>query len=132
MKLEDDKKKEELDRLMQEQRKVEDEKKEEEQRKEAISLEKASQVPDEPPEDYQGKVSRLRFRVAGGEVISRRFLASNSLRDMLNFLIARGFHIEDYKVLTTYPRRDVSSLDENSTLESLKLYPQETLILEER
>ncbi|GFR80461.1 FAS-associated factor 1-like [Elysia marginata] len=131
-KLEDDKKKEEMDRLMQEQRKVEDEKKEEEQRKEAISRDIASQVPEEPPANHKGKVARLRFRVPNGDIINRRFLASHSLRDMLNFLIAQGFHIEDYKVLTRYPPRDVSSLDAGETLETLKLYPQETLILEER
>ncbi|GFN79067.1 fas-associated factor 1-like [Plakobranchus ocellatus] len=131
-KLEDYKKKEEMDRLMEEQRKVEDEKKEEEQRKEAISRCVASEVPPEPAENCGGKIAKLRFRVPGGDVINRRFLASHCLRDVLNFLTARGFHIEDYKVLKTYPKMDISSLDKSSTLESLKLFPQETLFLEER
>ena len=76
----------------------------------AISRVVAAQVPDEPSADDKGKVARLRFRVSGGDIINRRFLASHRLNDVLNFLISRGFHIEDYKVLTTYPRRDVSRL----------------------
>lgn len=69
----------------------------------------AKSVPEEPAEDAEGAVSRLRFRVPGGGVITRSFWSENTLQDVLNFLTAQGFHTEDYKVITTYPRRDVSS-----------------------
>lgn len=65
-------------------------------------------MPDEPPEDALGAISQLRFKCPGGEVITRRFWAENTLQDVLNFLTAEGFHTEDYKVITTFPRRDVS------------------------
>ncbi|BFZ17016.1 hypothetical protein BsWGS_20055 [Bradybaena similaris] len=131
-KLEDDKRREEMERLIEEQRKVENQKQEEKLIKEAISKSIATTVPDEPPEDSTARISSLRFRVPKGETITRRFLAENTLGNVLNFLTSQGYHTEDYKVLTTFPRRDISALDTASTLEALKLYPQETLILEER
>ncbi|KAK7501481.1 hypothetical protein BaRGS_00007285 [Batillaria attramentaria] len=105
---------------------------EEEAVKEAIKESIAKSVPDEPAEDAEGAIAKLRFRIPGGQLIERRFWADNTLQDLLNFLTGKGFHTEDYKVLTTYPRRDVTQLDLSQTLESVKLYPQETLTLEEK
>ncbi|CAG5134193.1 unnamed protein product [Candidula unifasciata] len=131
-KLEDDKRREEMDRLIEEQRKVENQKQEQKLIKEAISKSIATTVPDEPSEDSTARISFLRFRAPKGQILTRRFFAENTLGDLLNFLTSQGYHTEDYKVLTTFPRRDISVLDTASTLEALKLYPQETLILEER
>nr|KAG5709778.1 hypothetical protein BaRGS_032602 [Batillaria attramentaria] len=80
---------------------------EEEAVKEAIKESIAKSVPDEPAEDAEGAIAKLRFRIPGGQLIERRFWADNTLQDLLNFLTGKGFHTEDYKVLTTYPRRDV-------------------------
>uniref|UniRef100_A0A0B7B6C6 UBX domain-containing protein n=1 Tax=Arion vulgaris TaxID=1028688 RepID=A0A0B7B6C6_9EUPU len=131
-KIEADKQREEMEKLIEEQKEVENQKQEKKLIKEAISKSIATAVPDEPPEDGNGRICCLRFRVTKTETITRRFLAENTLGDLLNFLTSLGFHTEDYKVLTTFPRRDISALDTSSTLEALKLYPQETLILEER
>ncbi|XP_005105164.1 FAS-associated factor 1 [Aplysia californica] len=132
LKEEEVKRQEERAREMEKQKKVEDQKKEDELKKEAISKSVAKSVPDEPVAGSSDKVSNLRFRVMGGEMITRRFYAHNCVGDILNFLTSKGFHTEDYKVLTTFPRRDISTLDKSQSLESCKLYPQETLILEER
>ena len=83
-------------------------------------------------------------------------MASDSLQTVLDYLTIEGFPEEEYKVLSSWPRRDVSSrkkkkslfviiniiffffffqltaLDTNQTLKELKLYPQETLTLEEK
>lgn len=74
----------------------------------AISKSIATTVPDEPPEDSTARICSLRFRVPKGETITRRFLAENTLGNVLNYLTSQGYHTEDYKVLTTFPRRDVS------------------------
>ncbi|KAK0069645.1 delta-like protein D [Biomphalaria pfeifferi] len=131
-KVEDDKRREEQQRLIAEQERNFKEKEEAERMKEAISKSIATTVPEEPHEMCTERVTCLRFRVPRGEIITRRFFVENSLRDLLNFLTSKGFHTEDYKVITTFPRRDISGLDPSSTLEALNLYPQETLILEER
>jgi len=53
-------------------------------------------------------------------------------QDLLNFVTANGFLIEEYKLISSWPRRDLTAIESSQTLESLKLYPQETVILEER
>ncbi|CAH1774832.1 unnamed protein product, partial [Owenia fusiformis] len=105
---------------------------EEEMEKQAIQKSLADMLPDEPPTDCKEPVSMLRLRCPKGETIVRRFLASTALHVLLKFIVTKGFHLEDYKVLTTYPRRDLTTLDENMSLHDHKLFPQETLILEER
>lgn len=74
----------------------------------AIQQSAALQIPDEPEENSEEPVARLRFRTPTGEVKLRRFRASEPLRNVLFYLTSEGFHIEDYKILTTFPRRDVS------------------------
>ncbi|KAK3091347.1 hypothetical protein FSP39_019169 [Pinctada imbricata] len=132
----DKRKAEEQKRLQEEeirkQKEEESKRQEEEQRKMAIQEVAATQIPDEPSESCKLPVSCLRFRMPDGTIKSRRFLASEPLKHVLYFITSEGFHTEDYKVLTTFPRRDISQLEEDRSLEELKLYPQETLILEER
>jgi len=53
-------------------------------------------------------------------------------QDLLNFVTANGFLIEEYKLISSWPRRDLTAIESSQTLETLKLYPQETVILEER
>lgn len=68
----------------------------------------ANAVPAEPPPDYAGLTATLRFRCPGGETMQRRFRAEETLGILLNFLGSQGYPSSDYKVLTSYPRRDVS------------------------
>ena len=98
----------------------------------------------------------------GGNQLERRFLASQTLQTVLDYLTIEGYPSSEYKVLSSWPRRDVSkflyisdvpgihasiryqnlsktffifqltTLDTKQTLMSLKLYPQDTLILEEK
>ena len=42
--------------------------------------------------------------------LERRFLASDTLQTVLDYLTIEGFHHEEYKVLSSWPRRDVSIL----------------------
>ena len=41
-------------------------------------------------------------------MITRRFLVTSRLQVLLNFVTAKGYDTANYKVLTTFPRRDVS------------------------
>ena len=68
----------------------------------------ANSIPDEPPADCKQEMARLRFRCPDGKVVSRRFLGDTQLTVLFDYLMLEGYRIVDYKVLTTFPRRDVS------------------------
>jgi len=89
----------------------------------------ASSLPPEPDVDCGKTLANIRFRAPGSQ-LQRRFLGSETLSTLLMFLRSEGFRPEEYKVITSFPRRDISSLDKTASLESLKLCPQETLTLE--
>ena len=67
-----------------------------------------SQLTVEPPEDCQEPVATIRFRLPTGEMLTRRFIATNPMGMVIMFLGTKGYHTEDYKILTTYPKKDVS------------------------
>jgi len=89
--------------------------------------------------------------------LERRFLASDRLGLVFDYLASEGFPIKEFKVLSSWPRRDVSirqkehlnftaqinvlysililqitTLNPDRNLEEVKLVPQETLTLEEK
>ena len=45
----------------------------------------------------------------GNQQLERRFLASNTLQTVLDYLTTEGYPSSDFKVLSSWPRRDVSS-----------------------
>lgn len=89
-------------------------------------------VPEEPPEDSEEKTCTLKIRFPGGNVEQRRFLASNLLQDVVNFVGSKNFMVSQYKILTSFPRKDLTEQDFGLSLEHLKLCPQETVFVEER
>lgn len=67
-----------------------------------------------------------------GETWQRRFTASDKLSSVLDFMTSHGYFTEEYKLLSSWPRRDLTTESIEKTLEELKLFPQETLTLEQR
>ena len=51
----------------------------------------------------------IRFRLPGGKTASRRFLAEQSLQVLLDYLLVEGYPDDEFKVLSSWPRKDVSS-----------------------
>ncbi|KAF2904052.1 hypothetical protein ILUMI_02149 [Ignelater luminosus] len=134
--LEADRAKEEAKRMQEqalheERKRVETEKVEEAARKEAYRKQVEAALPPEPL-DQGDNIAKIRFRLPKGESLERRFQANTPLKVLLNYLIVKGYPTEEYKVISSWPRRDLTSLDSNLTLQELKLCPQETVILEER
>ncbi|CAL8106600.1 unnamed protein product [Calicophoron daubneyi] len=150
---------EELERL--EKERVEAQKRSEKNKATQRRLAMAASLPSEPPAPNtpalnaflatsrgSAGIASLRFRLprdrtsapsaASGSnetpnsTLARRFAGLDVLKDVFAFVESQGFPISDYKVLTSYPRRDLTTLDENETLADLKLVPQETLTLEQR
>lgn len=78
------------------------------------------------------QVARIRFRTPDGEMFQRRFRANDKLSSVLDFITSEGYFPDDYKLLSSWPRRDLTGESVDKTLDELKLYPQETLTLEQR
>ncbi|XP_022101675.1 FAS-associated factor 1-like isoform X2 [Acanthaster planci] len=90
------------------------------------------QLPDEPAENCPKPTTTLRMRMPGGDVLTRRFLAEQPIRTVMVYLGTKGYHSEDFKVLTTFPKKDLTSQDTSQSFKELGLCPQETLFIEER
>lgn len=71
-----------------------------------LSLEQA--LPPEPDEDSGEQISKLRIRTPSGEFLERRFLGSCKLQVLFDFVASKGYPFEEFKLLTTFPRRNVS------------------------
>lgn len=69
----------------------------------------ANTVPPEPDTNSVEKVSTLKMRLPDGTVVQRRFLASVSLQVVISYLGSEGYFPDEYKIITSYPRKDVSA-----------------------
>ncbi|CAG9564208.1 unnamed protein product [Danaus chrysippus] len=105
----------------------------EEAKKEKQRAGAAARVPCEPAAGA-ADVARVRVRLPPPhhECLERRFNATDTLAALLDFLASKGYPQENYKVIASWPRRDLTMESHSSTLKALKLYPQETVMLEER
>lgn len=64
-----------------------------------------SRLPNEPGEkEDQKRVTRIRFRLPNGEMLQRKFLIENSLEALFDFLTSNGYFVEEFKVLSSWPR----------------------------
>ncbi|XP_052859852.1 centromere-associated protein E-like [Anopheles cruzii] len=115
-----------------ERRRLESERAETEAKREAIRELARQTVPDEPQQNGGDSITKIRVRTPSGEMLERKFMVETRLELLLNYITAEGYLIDEFKVISSWPRRDLTTVNPDSTLKELKLYPQETLILEER
>uniref|UniRef100_A0A182KBG4 UBX domain-containing protein n=1 Tax=Anopheles christyi TaxID=43041 RepID=A0A182KBG4_9DIPT len=118
--------------MQSERRRLESERAENEAKRELIRAKARSTVPDEPQQGSGESITKIRVRTPAGEMLERKFTVDTPLELLLNYITAEGYLIDEFKVISSWPRRDLTTLNHESTLKELKLYPQETLILEER
>lgn len=104
--------------------------KEQEEEREAIRLSLEQALPPEPKEEGGEPVTKLRIRTPSGEFLERRFLGSCKLQVLFDFVASKGYPSDEFKLLTTFPRRNITQLDMAWSLVEAKLFPQETLFLE--
>ncbi|XP_070563690.1 FAS-associated factor 1-like [Ptychodera flava] len=108
------------------------ERQEEEAEKEAIRLSLEEQLPDEPPHTCSEPITTIRVKLPDGQNLTRRFLAQHPVQIVLNYIASKGYHMNEYKVLTNWPKRDLSKVDCTKTLEEVGMYPQDTVFVEEQ
>lgn len=88
---------------------------------------------DEPSDDVpNSKITKIRFRLPDGNTLQRKFFITEKLDSIINYATSHGYFTDEYKILSTWPRRDLTNLSNELTIEELKLYPQETLTFEQR
>ena len=51
---------------------------------------------------------------------------------IIKYVTSRGFPLESYEIVTNFPRRILTDLDETKTLKELGLFPQETVFVQKR
>ncbi|KAJ6642480.1 FAS-associated factor 1 [Pseudolycoriella hygida] len=117
--------------LANEKKRLESERQEIEAVREANRLEAERCVPVEPAADGKG-ITKIRVRKPTGEFILRRFTVDTKLSILFKFIESQGFPMNEYKVISSFPRRDLTTVNAAETLEHYKLCPQETVILELR
>ena len=78
------------------------------------------------------RLTRIRFRLPDGGTVQRKFRAGDKLQALVDFATANGFFVEEFKMLSSWPRRDLTAESLEATLEQLKLVPQETITIEQR
>lgn len=77
-------------------------------------------IPPEPDTSCKDKVSSIRMRFPDGSVDQRRFLAdTHTLRMILNYVGSKGYPSIDYKVLTSFPKRNVCYFHHSRRIVSL-------------
>lgn len=86
---------------------LESERQEIEAIREANRLDAERCVPPEPDADIDG-ITKIRIRKPTGEFMERRFTAESKLDILLKFVASKGYPIDEYKVISSWPRRDVS------------------------
>uniref|UniRef100_T1GST4 UBX domain-containing protein n=1 Tax=Megaselia scalaris TaxID=36166 RepID=T1GST4_MEGSC len=118
--------------LAAERHRLESEKAEQEAQKEKLRKMAEDSLPKEPDSSITTGVTDIRVRDPNGGIVHRKFFVTDQLQDLLNFVASKGYLISEYKVISSWPRRDLTTLDSKSTLEQLKLYPQEMVTVEER
>jgi hypothetical protein len=89
-------------------------------------------LPEEPQAGSTAAITRIRFRLPNGEFLQRQFFIANKLQALFDFVTTHGYFSEQYKLLSSWPRKDLAIESPEQTIEELKLFPQETLTLEER
>ncbi|CAF1027017.1 unnamed protein product [Adineta ricciae] len=129
--LQADKAKEEA-RLADEQKQKQERVAHEKRQQERLREQKDSQarLPSEPAENEQG-ITRFKIRLPDDDgILMRRFRVKETLQALFDYLSTQGRMSGEYKLLTTYPKRDLTTLNRSDTFETLRLFPQEQLILE--
>merc|ERR1712107_59805 len=76
----------------------------------AEQLKAASSLPPEPEPNCGQLIANIRFRTPSSQ-LARRFLGSDSLSTLLIYLSSEGFRPEEFKVITSFPRKDISNMD---------------------
>ncbi|CAD7080011.1 unnamed protein product [Hermetia illucens] len=106
-------KRQEREELMRIQREEEERIRAEQEKKDEIArlkVELASRVPSEPPHGAPNAISVV-FKLPSGARIERRFLTTDSLQDVYNYIFCHPASPDTFEITTNFPKRVLHSND---------------------
>jgi len=104
---------------------------EDEEMKLAILMSQETKPPQVVAEPEKGEgVAELTFRLPTGTSLHRRFLATNTLQDVSNYLTSAGVSRNKSQLVSTFPRKEYTNYD--ATLKELDLCPGAVIIVQDK
>jgi len=87
--------------------------------------------PPEPASDSKIPTVKLQFQVLDNSTIipPRRFLKTDDINKIFGYIRSEGYEPLDFTVLVSYPQIDLTTKDNSSTIENLKLVTSDKVIL---
>ncbi|XP_070539054.1 LOW QUALITY PROTEIN: UBX domain-containing protein 7-like [Ptychodera flava] len=82
--------------------------------------------------DDNGPKAKLMIRFPDGKRKQLSLPASAKLMTLVKLVISEGYSNERFELVTNFPRRKLSYLDFDTTLQDAGLFPQETVFVQER
>lgn len=114
---------EDLERIKQTAQLEEELMKQKEKEKELFIQKCLMNLNEEPNEKVaSNQITRIRFRLPDGQMLERKFLITNKLEQIIYFINGNGYFNDEYKLLSSWPRRDLTSTEQSKeqTIEELK------------
>uniref|UniRef100_T2M3U7 FAS-associated factor 1 n=1 Tax=Hydra vulgaris TaxID=6087 RepID=T2M3U7_HYDVU len=112
-------------RLVLERQKDQEAQSQEKERKKCLE-----KLPTEPGEN-EPNITSILFRFPGGERVSRRFRANETMQVMYMYLSSKGFNNNSHRFVTNFPKRMFTNECVDRTFEEMKLVPRESIFVEE-
>lgn len=82
--------------------------------------------------DERGEKSSIIIRFPDGKKEKKDIPCSSKFMAIIKYVVSQGFPLETYEIVTNFPRRVLSGLDESQTLKDLGLFPRETIFVQQR
>ncbi|XP_063866115.1 UBX domain-containing protein 7-like isoform X2 [Scylla paramamosain] len=76
--------------------------------------------------------SKLMLRLPDGTRDIVSMPSSSKLMALVKYVSSKGYSSEQYELVTNFPRREISQMDFNITLEDAGLFPQEAVFIQAR
>merc|ERR1712018_838024 len=87
-------------------------------------------------EEYLGNEedpkSSIMIRFPDGRREAKNIPCSSKFMAIIKYVVSKGYPLERYEIITNFPRRILTDLDETQSLKELNLHPQETVFVQQR
>ena len=84
---------------------------------------------EEPPKDCAEPVAQIRFILPDNARVQRRFYARETVRKLINFIGSHGYASDKFRLVTSFPQKDLATLDPSTTLSDCRMV-RETIRVE--
>jgi len=76
--------------------------------------------------------SSIMIRFPDGQREAKNIPSSSTFMAITKYVTSRGFALDSHEIVTNFPRRILTDMDETKTLKDLGLFPQETVFVQKR